>query len=80
MGLNLRGICSRRQACSGDPELRWSYGAGHRGLNQPHGYLVEHVGPFLVLHCAENVWWQAGAMARTDHWAANKISGLVVFP
>ena len=79
MSPNLGGICSRRPACSGDPELRWSYGGGHPGLNQPHGYLVQCVGAFLVLHCAENVWWEAGAIGRTDHWAANKVSGQVVF-
>ena len=37
------------------------------------------MGAFLVLHCAENVWGQAGAIGRTDHWAANKMSGQVVF-
>ena len=26
-----------------------------------------------------NVWWDARAMGLTDYWAANKISGLVVF-
>ena len=29
---NLRGICSRRPPCTGDPELRWSYRGGHPGL------------------------------------------------
>ena len=73
------GICTRRPVCLGDPQLRWSYGDGHPGLNRPHGYLVQRVGPFLVLHCAQNVWSEAGAIGRTDRWAANKISGLVVF-
>ena len=79
MSLNLSRICSRRPACYGEAELRWWYGGGHSGLNQPHGYLVQRVGAFLVLHFADNVWWQAGAIGRTDHWAANVISGLVVF-
>ena len=79
MNLNQRGIFSGRPACSGDPELRWTYGGEHPRLNRPHGYLVQRVGAFLVLHCAENAWWQAGAIGRTDRWAANKISGLVVF-
>ena len=71
--------CSRMPACSGDRVLRWSYGCGHHGLNGPRGYLVQRVGVFFVLHCAENVWWQAWAIGGTDHWAANKIRGLVVF-
>ena len=78
MSPNLGPICSRRMACSGDPQLRCSYGAGHPGLNQPHGYLVQRVGTFLVLYCAENVWWEAWAIGRTEHWAATQISGLVV--
>ena len=79
VSLNLRGLCPLGPAFSGDPELRWSYGDGHPGLNQPHGCLVQRVHAFLVLHCAENVLWQTGAIGRTDHWAANKISCLVVF-
>ena len=79
MSLNLRGVCSRRPACSGDPKLRWSYGGGQPGLSRLDGYLVQRVDAFLVLHCAENMWWQAGAKGHTDHWAAKKISGLVVF-
>ena len=47
------GICSRRPACSGDPQLRWSYEGGHPGLNRPSEYLVQRVGAFLILlHCA----------------------------
>ena len=79
MSPNLGGICLRRAACSVDPQLRWSYVGWQPGLNRRHGYLVQCVGAFLVLHCAENVWWQAGAKRRTDHWAANKINGLVIF-
>ena len=73
------GVFSRRPAFPGDRELRWLYGGGHPGLNQHQGYVVPHLGAFLVLHRAENVWWEAGAIGRTDHWAANKVSGLVVF-
>ena len=79
MILNLRGIISRRPGCSRDPEWRWSYGGGHPGLNRPHGYLVQRVGVFLELQCAENVWWQAWEIGHTDLWAAKKISSLVVF-
>ena len=46
------GTCSRRPACSGDPQLGWSYGGGNLGLIRPHGYLVRRVGVFLVLHGA----------------------------
>ena len=46
------GMCSHRPACSGDPQLGWSYGDGHPRLIRSHGYLVQHVGAFLVLHCA----------------------------
>ena len=79
MSPNLGGTRSRRAACSGDPQLRWSYVGGQPRLNRRHGYLVQCVGASLVLHCAENVWWQAGAIGCTDHWAANKINGIVVF-
>ena len=79
MSPNLAEICSRRPACSVDPQLRWSYGGGHPRLNRPHGYLVQRMGAFLVLHFAENVWWEAGAIGCTDRWVANKIRGLVVF-
>ena len=79
MSPKLGGICSRRLACSGDPQLGWSYGGGYPRLNRPHGYLDQRVGAFLVLHCAENVWCEAGTIGRTNHWVANKISGLVVF-
>ena len=48
-----KGICSSRPAASGDPQLGWSYGGGHLGLIQPLGYLVQRVGVFLVLHCAD---------------------------
>ena len=56
MSPNLGGICSRRPACSSDPKFGWSYGGGDPGVNQPQGYLVQRVGAFLVLDCAENVW------------------------
>ena len=48
----MHGACSRRPACSGDRPLGWSYGGGNRGLNLPHGYLVQRVGTFLVLNRA----------------------------
>ena len=47
------GICSRRPGCSGDPQLGLSYGRGNLGLIGPHGYLVQRVDTFLVLHHAE---------------------------
>ena len=76
MSPNLGPRCSRRPSWSGDPQLGWSYGGWHPGLNQPQRYLVKRVGGFLVLHCAENVCWEAGAIGRPDHWAANEISGV----
>ena len=85
-GLRVKGLtcefrgdrkCSRRPACSGDQQFGCSYGGGNLGLIRPHGYLVNRVGAFLVLHCGDYVG--DGAVVLTDHLAANKISGLVVF-
>ena len=66
MSANMGGICSRRPPCSGDPQLRWSYGSWQPGLNRPHGYLVQRVDAFLVLHCAGNVSSGVGALGRTN--------------
>ena len=47
------GTCSCKPACSGDPQLSWSYGGGNLGLNRLYGYLVQRVGGILVLHGAD---------------------------
>ena len=74
-----KGICSRRPACSCDPQLGWSYGGGNLGLIRPRGYLAQCVGAFFYYTVQIKVWWEAGAIGLTNHWPANKISGLVDF-
>ena len=54
------GTCSRRPACSGDPQSGCLYGGGNLRLNGLHWYLVQRVGALLVLlradYCTVGGW------------------------
>ena len=52
-------------ACSGDLQLGWSDGGGNPGLNRPNGYVVQHLGTFLVLGLAD--YCTAGGCGSRTH-------------